>query len=383
MIKRHCSLDNPFFNEEVGRVFRCSGWDLQNTNEIGVAINGLPLFSLSRSFREDLRNAFPSNGRAVTCGFYGDVVLPDSSENKVELTLIENVDDVWKPFHSVYIDVKQQAEQMLPDRKRNYCINDILAWPGGESIEGFESRKLVGRENKQQRNGVETYSINGIPHFHNENTLPLIRVSEQATTHPHSKRAKTIIDAAGLVLDLGAGIPDPDHIPPNMVLTDAVHSPNLDVVNTCGSLPFKDNTFDAVISQAVFEHVRNPFLMAREVHRILKPGGIFYLTTAFMQPLHGDPSHYYNMTMNGLKDVLADFDIEEIGLEPSQQPSYGIQMAIEAVLPYMTSGNMKDAIEFAHEFIVSNRSQFDNALGPVGRETLAAGFYAVGRKISK
>jgi SAM-dependent methyltransferase len=230
---------------------------------------------------------------------------------------------------------------------------------------------------------VETYSINGVPHFHNENTLPLIRVSEQAKTHPHSQRAKKIIDAAGLVLDLGAGIPDPDHIPPNMVLTDAVHSPNLDVVNTCGSLPFKDNAFDAVISQAVFEHVRNPFLMAREVHRILKPGGIFYLTTAFMQPLHGDPSHYYNMTMNGLKDVLADFDIEEIGIEPSQQPSYGIQMAIEAVLPFMRSGNMKDAIEFAHEFIVSNRSQFDNALGPVGRETLAAGFYSVGKKTIK
>ena len=39
------------------------------------------------------------------------------------------------------------------------------------------------------------------------------------------------------------------------------------------ALPFLDNSFDAVISRAVPEHVRDPFRCAAGIARILKPGG--------------------------------------------------------------------------------------------------------------
>jgi SAM-dependent methyltransferase len=44
------------------------------------------------------------------------------------------------------------------------------------------------------------------------------------------------------------------------------------------SLPFRDNSFDVIISLEVLEHVEHPAAVLREVFRILKPGGWFYLT---------------------------------------------------------------------------------------------------------
>jgi SAM-dependent methyltransferase len=43
-------------------------------------------------------------------------------------------------------------------------------------------------------------------------------------------------------------------------------------------LPFADGTFDAVVSHGVLDHVRSETARtaAAEVHRVLKPGGLFY-----------------------------------------------------------------------------------------------------------
>ena len=47
------------------------------------------------------------------------------------------------------------------------------------------------------------------------------------------------------------------------------------------SLSFADNTFDFVITQAVFEHIRDPEAAWREVHRVLKPGGHHVFTIPY------------------------------------------------------------------------------------------------------
>ena len=44
---------------------------------------------------------------------------------------------------------------------------------------------------------------------------------------------------------------------------------------TQGPLPFGDGTFDFVISNQVFEHVRDPGPPLADIHRVLRPGGRF------------------------------------------------------------------------------------------------------------
>lgn len=50
-----------------------------------------------------------------------------------------------------------------------------------------------------------------------------------------------------------------------------------------GNLPplsgFADNTYDAVVSFQVIEHIQDDHLFLKEIHRVLKPGGVALITT--------------------------------------------------------------------------------------------------------
>ena len=79
-------------------------------------------------------------------------------------------------------------------------------------------------------------------------------------------------------------------------------------------LPFRTGSLDAVLSQAVLEHVPDPQQAIDEIRRVLKPNGVLYIEIAFMQPLHAVPSHYFNVTSYGLEYLLRDWDVEESGV---------------------------------------------------------------------
>lgn len=120
-----------------------------------------------------------------------------------------------------------------------------------------------------------------------------------------------------LILELGAG--RERTTAPNIVRTDAFvfATDHLDLVADAHALPFADASFDFVFSLAVFEHLHSPWLAAREIARVLRPGGRVYTLCAFMQPLHGYPDHYFNATESGLRRLFSDdFDVEVCGPRP-------------------------------------------------------------------
>ncbi|HEY4332302.1 MAG TPA: class I SAM-dependent methyltransferase [Ilumatobacteraceae bacterium] len=129
--------------------------------------------------------------------------------------------------------------------------------------------------------------------------------------------------AQGVVLDCGAGLRAEIH--DNVVNFEICSYPSTDVRGVGERLPFKDNVFDAVLSLSVLEHVRDPFACAREISRVLKPGGKLYCNVPLLQPLHGYPSHYFNMTHQGLRRLFEDaLRIDRQFVSTAGQPSYAM-----------------------------------------------------------
>ncbi|CAN1563389.1 AdoMet_MTases domain containing protein [Rhabdaerophilaceae bacterium] len=72
-------------------------------------------------------------------------------------------------------------------------------------------------------------------------------------------------------------------------------------------LPFRSNSVDFVYTAAVLEHVTDPLAMGREIFRILKPGGLVLANSAFMQPIHSEGQHFFNLTPYGIDLTFKDF----------------------------------------------------------------------------
>jgi SAM-dependent methyltransferase len=363
------------------RIEAISGWYVPleqeaETYSLQVTVDGKPTAMLSRRYRPDVAAAYPTNPRSVRSGFFGDVVLADADSARREVTVgIECVHSDRRTNLFAKSFVIEDSQAAVQPRHLTFPLEEILQDP------------LTGeRVSRDGRGGFTTSShpvrtVFGTPHFHPPDTQPILRLSEEGTTHPYGEKAQSMIDAAdGLVLDFGAGIQSEDRLYPHVVNLDAIHFRNVDVVNSCRRLPFRDETFAAVVSQAVFEHVADPFFAAAEVLRVLKPGGIALIDTAFMQPFHGDPDHYFNMTLPGLREIMRGFEILELGVQPYQNPSLGLLMQVDTIVPLLPHGRWRRQAEQAAAWLRKQGAALDEALGPVGREVLAAGVYVRARK---
>jgi len=189
----------------------------------------------------------------------------------------------------------------------------------------------------------------------------------------------------GLVLDCGSGSPSRGFY--NVVHLDLSAYPEVDVVTDGARLPFADATFDAVLSEAVLEHVRDPQEYCREVARVLKPGGVVRLDAAFLQPFHGYPDHYFNMTRSGLHQVVerAGLVIEALDAGPHQHPFVALSLLLNGYVNgtpdapkrrRLLGTTIGDAIQ---RLVRGNGDPFDG-LTKDAIDKLAAGFACVARK---
>jgi SAM-dependent methyltransferase len=108
----------------------------------------------------------------------------------------------------------------------------------------------------------------------------------------------------GEVLNAGAGNRDIRRLVPgnvhNQDLAEGLHNADLDIVSPLHEIPVEDGFFNAIVCNAVLEHVANPEEVMTEFRRVCRPGGVLYLCVPFMQPEHKDPGDYQRYTLDGL-----------------------------------------------------------------------------------
>jgi SAM-dependent methyltransferase len=95
---------------------------------------------------------------------------------------------------------------------------------------------------------------------------------------------------------------------------DIYASDHTDLVADAHRIPFADASFDAAIVQAVLEHVLEPAAVVAEVHRILKPDGIVYAETPFLQHVHEGPYDFHRFTDSGHRWLFRNFELLDSGV---------------------------------------------------------------------
>jgi SAM-dependent methyltransferase len=169
---------------------------------------------------------------------------------------------------------------------------------------------------------------------------------------------------------------------------------NTDVVADAHALPFMDAAFDAVVVMNAFEHYRDPPLAAREIFRVLRPGGTLLVRTAFLQPLHEAPWHFYNCTKYGLLEWFKAFEPSRVVVSDNFTPSYAVAWLLseaEAALRQDVSAAAADDFLSApiSRFVAFWRDEATRAdplwadfakLPQATQEGMAAGFEYVGTK---
>ena len=65
--------------------------------------------------------------------------------------------------------------------------------------------------------------------------------------------------------------------------------------------------------------------MQGKISRVLKPGGTLLAVVPFLQPRHGYPNHFYNMTNEGLINLFdKEIEIERSDVLPSGLPIWSL-----------------------------------------------------------
>jgi SAM-dependent methyltransferase len=79
-------------------------------------------------------------------------------------------------------------------------------------------------------------------------------------------------------------------------------------------IPLPDSSVDSAMATEVLEHCPYPERTLKEIHRVLKPGGILFITVPFIWMLHEAPYDEYRYTPFALKRLVesSNFKIVEL-----------------------------------------------------------------------
>ena len=116
----------------------------------------------------------------------------------------------------------------------------------------------------------------------------------------------------------------------DLIETDVYLGRNVDLVADGQNLPFRDGSVDGVISQAVIEHVADPWKVIAECHRVLKQGAPIYTEAPFIQQVHMGPYDFFRFSPAAMRLIHRNFD--EVEMKVVNGPGMALSWSAEYFL---------------------------------------------------
>jgi SAM-dependent methyltransferase len=131
----------------------------------------------------------------------------------------------------------------------------------------------------------------------------------------------------GRVLDIGSGTAHIKDFRADVVSTDILSFPGIDVVADAHRLPFPDQTFTGVVMLDVLHHLERPVEFLKEASRVLKPGGCLVMIEPAMTAV---ARRFYDYFHDEPVDMDADA-FASVTVKPDRDP-FEANQAIPALL---------------------------------------------------
>lgn len=170
----------------------------------------------------------------------------------------------------------------------------------------------------------------GVPVLRDEPPLAVEHPTSLASGGVPPDRIAYIESLSGYTLLLGAG--NSNFRSPNVIEVEHDLFRDTDVVADAHRLPFRSGSFQLFFAMNVFEHLVDPARAAAEALRVLKPGGEIHIHTAFLQPLHEAPAHFYNATEFGVRAWFRDFENVEVHVSQNFNPLHSVAWIASDIL---------------------------------------------------
>jgi len=168
---------------------------------------------------------------------------------------------------------------------------------------------------------------------------------------------------------VGQGM-EPFYAAPDMkvVAFDVFVSEHVQFVADAHNMPFPGEQFDCVIVQAVLEHVLNPVKVVSEIYRVLKPTGIVYGETPFLQQVHEGAYDFTRFTESGHRYLFKKFELIQSGVSagPGTQFLWTLDYFVRSLFRSRRAGKIAKLFFFWIRYLdrfIPERFAIDSASG--------------------
>lgn len=302
---------------------------------------------------------------ALCLGESGDALVFDAPGDRAQITffghdhsgivrvLVEGRDPIELDLHRADAQpVELVLDDLGPGRRRVHLV------PGGASSAGPHATQMV----------VARVEVEGRAA---DRRVPAITALNRG--NPYPERFAQLLGAMpddAMVLDCGGG--DRRYGDDRVYNLEYLEFELPDLFGDGLCLPFADDSFDLIMSQAVLEHVPDPQRAVDELIRVLKPGGQVYIEIAFMQPLHAVPSHYMNVTPHGIAHLCRGLEVLDAGTFG------GLAVTFEWIAQLADAEARLGAERLGT--VLETLRDLDRQLSPQELDQFASAVYLLGRK---